>query len=206
MIPGEVMTAEGEIELNAGRPAITLTVANTGDRPVQVGSHYHFAETNAALEFDRAAARGHRLDIAAGTAVRFEPGQTREVQLGALRRRGRGLGLQPAGDGQAMKVFTPFDAVSAGLALTRLGIEAQGVIWLRGLGAAGAWNTPFDEGWRAVREKPDAFAEAMVGATQAAMRGQGTAQVVAAAVGPLTERARDNRARLEGRGRRQWRP
>jgi urease subunit beta len=81
MIPGEVMTAEGDIELNAGRPAITLTVANTGDRPVQVGSHYHFAETNAALEFDRAAARGHRLDIAAGTAVRFEPGQTREVQL-----------------------------------------------------------------------------------------------------------------------------
>jgi hypothetical protein len=73
------------------------------------------------------------------------------------------------------------------------------------LGAAGAWNTPFDEGWRAVREKPDAFAEAMVGATQAAMRGQGTAQVVAAAVGPLTERARDNRARLEERGRRQWR-
>ena len=81
MIPGEIMTAEGEIELNAGRPAITLTVANTGDRPVQVGSHYHFAETNPALDFDRAAARGHRLDIAAGTAVRFEPGQTREVQL-----------------------------------------------------------------------------------------------------------------------------
>lgn len=105
-----------------------------------------------------------------------------------------------------MKVFTPFDAVSAGLALTRLGIEAQGVIWLRGLGAAGAWNTPFDEGWRAMREKPDAFAEAMVGATQAAMRGQGTARVVAAAIGPLTERARDNRARLEGRGKRQWRP
>jgi len=105
-------------------------------------------------------------------------------------------------------VFTPFDApfhaISAGLALTRLGIEAQGVILLRGLGAAGAWNTPFDEGWRAVREKPDAFAEAMVGATQAAMRGQGTAQVVAAAVGPLTQRARDNRARLEERGLRRW--
>ena len=81
MIPGEVFAAEGEIELNAGRPAIRLTVANTGDRPVQVGSHYHFAETNAALDFDRAAARGMRLDIAAGTAVRFEPGQTREVQL-----------------------------------------------------------------------------------------------------------------------------
>ena len=81
MIPGEVFAAEGDIELNAGREAIRLSVANTGDRPVQVGSHYHFAETNAALSFDREAARGMRLDIAAGTAVRFEPGQTREVQL-----------------------------------------------------------------------------------------------------------------------------
>ncbi len=81
MIPGEVITAPGDLELNAGRPAITLTVANTGDRPIQVGSHYHFAETNPALKFDRAKARGHRLDIAAGTAVRFEPGQTRDVQL-----------------------------------------------------------------------------------------------------------------------------
>jgi urease beta subunit len=81
MIPGEIVTAPGDIELNAGRTAITLTVANTGDRPIQVGSHYHFAETNAALAFDRTAARGHRLDIPAGTAVRFEPGQTREVQL-----------------------------------------------------------------------------------------------------------------------------
>jgi urease beta subunit len=81
MIPGEVITAEGDIELNAGRVAITLSVANSGDRPIQVGSHYHFAETNPALRFDRAKARGHRLDIAAGTAVRFEPGQTRDVQL-----------------------------------------------------------------------------------------------------------------------------
>lgn len=81
MIPGEVMAAPGDITLNEGREAITLSVANTGDRPVQVGSHYHFAETNAGLEFDRAAARGMRLDIAAGTAVRFEPGQRREVQL-----------------------------------------------------------------------------------------------------------------------------
>jgi urease subunit beta len=81
VIPGEIITAEGDIELNAGRTAITLTVANTGDRPVQVGSHYHFYETNAALSFDREAARGMRLDIAAGTAVRFEPGQTRDVQL-----------------------------------------------------------------------------------------------------------------------------
>lgn len=81
MIPGEVITAEGEIILNEGRETITLTVANTGDRPVQVGSHYHFAETNEALEFDRKAARGHRLDIPAGTAVRFEPGQSREVRL-----------------------------------------------------------------------------------------------------------------------------
>ena len=81
MIPGEVMTAEGDIALNSDREAITLMVANTGDRPVQVGSHYHFAEANAALEFDRDAARGCRLDIAAGTAVRFEPGQRREVNL-----------------------------------------------------------------------------------------------------------------------------
>lgn len=81
MIPGEVFPAEGEIALNADRSALTLMVANTGDRPVQVGSHYHFAETNPALEFDREAARGCRLDIAAGTAVRFEPGQRREVAL-----------------------------------------------------------------------------------------------------------------------------
>ena len=81
MIPGEVITAPGEIEINAGRTAVTLTVANTGDRPIQVGSHYHFAETNPALQFDRIKARGHRLDIPAGTAVRFEPGQTRDVQL-----------------------------------------------------------------------------------------------------------------------------
>ena len=81
MIPGEIITQPGDIELNAGRTAITVTVANTGDRPIQVGSHYHFAETNPALKFDRAKARGHRLDIAAGTAVRFEPGQTRDVQL-----------------------------------------------------------------------------------------------------------------------------
>jgi urease subunit beta len=84
MIPGEIQVEPGEIELNAGRETIRLTVANTGDRPIQVGSHYHFAETNSALAFDRAAARGFRLDIAAGTAVRFEPGQTRSVQLVAL--------------------------------------------------------------------------------------------------------------------------
>ena len=81
MIPGEIITVPGDIELNAGRAAISLTVANIGDRPIQVGSHYHFAETNAALQFDRDKARGYRLDIAAGTAVRFEPGQTRDVQL-----------------------------------------------------------------------------------------------------------------------------
>ena len=81
MIPGEILPAEGEIELNAGLPTTELEVANTGDRPVQVGSHYHFAETNAALEFDRDLARGQRLDIPAGTATRFEPGQTRTVTL-----------------------------------------------------------------------------------------------------------------------------
>ncbi len=84
MIPGEVFPAGGEIELNAGRTAVTITVANTGDRPIQVGSHYHFYETNPALKFDREKARGCRLDIAAGTAVRFEPGQTRDVQLVAV--------------------------------------------------------------------------------------------------------------------------
>jgi urease subunit beta len=81
MIPGELLCAPGTLTLNDGREAITLHVANTGDRPVQVGSHYHFAEANSYLDFDRAAARGMRLDIAAGTAVRFEPGQRRDVQL-----------------------------------------------------------------------------------------------------------------------------
>jgi urease subunit beta len=81
MIPGEIIAATGEIELNAGLPVITLEVSNTGDRPIQVGSHYHFYETNPGLAFDREAARGLRLDIPAGTAVRFEPGQTRMVRL-----------------------------------------------------------------------------------------------------------------------------
>jgi len=84
MIPGEILPAKGDIELNAGRKTITLEVANTGDRPIQVGSHYHFFETNPALRFDRKATRGFRLDIAAGTAVRFEPGQRREVALVSL--------------------------------------------------------------------------------------------------------------------------
>ena len=84
MIPGECVTGDGEIELNAGRERVTLAVANRGDRPIQVGSHYHFFETNEALAFERARARGFRLDIAAGTAVRFEPGQTRTVTLVAL--------------------------------------------------------------------------------------------------------------------------
>jgi len=81
MRPGMIQTAEGEIELNVGRPKLILEISNTGDRPIQVGSHYHFAETNSALAFDRKAARGHRLDIPAGTAIRFEPGQVREVVL-----------------------------------------------------------------------------------------------------------------------------
>ena len=81
MIPGEVFTQEGDITLNAGRKTVTLSVTNTGDRPIQVGSHYHFYETNAALAFDREQARGFRLDIPAGTAARFEPGQSREVRL-----------------------------------------------------------------------------------------------------------------------------
>lgn len=85
MIPGEYITEDGDIALNAGQPETKLTISNTGDRPIQVGSHYHFAETNAGLQFDRAAAQGQRLNIAAGTAIRFEPGQSREVTLIPLR-------------------------------------------------------------------------------------------------------------------------
>ena len=96
MIPGEVITQPGEIELNAGRPTVTLEVANTGDRPIQVGSHYHFAETNPALQFDRDQARGLRLDIAAGSAVRFEPGQRREVTLVPLGGARRVFGFRQA--------------------------------------------------------------------------------------------------------------
>ena len=81
LIPGELLPEPGELELNSGRPVTTLSVSNSGDRPVQVGSHFHFAEANAALQFDRAAARGHRLDIPAGTAIRFEPGDSRDVNL-----------------------------------------------------------------------------------------------------------------------------
>ena len=100
MIPGELFPAKGTLTLNAGAAAITLMVANTGDRPVQVGSHFHFAETNPALDFDRAAARGMRLDIASGTAVRFEPGQRREVSLIPLSgaRRVFGFNQQVMGD------------------------------------------------------------------------------------------------------------
>jgi urease subunit beta len=94
MIPGEVIARSGEIEINAGRETATLSVANTGDRPIQVGSHYHFFETNAALRFDRDKARGMRLDIAAGTAVRFEPGQSREVRLVAFAGKREAYGFQ----------------------------------------------------------------------------------------------------------------
>ncbi len=96
MIPGEIISAEGTLTLNPTREAITLMVANTGDRPVQVGSHYHFAEANPALEFDRAEAHGKRLDIAAGTAVRFEPGQRREVRLIAMAGSRRVFGFNQA--------------------------------------------------------------------------------------------------------------
>jgi len=93
-IPGEILTDEGEHELNAGQPVTVLRVANSGDRPIQVGSHYHFAEANRGLLFDREAARGQRLDIPAGTAVRFEPGQSREVSLVPLRGMRRAIGFQ----------------------------------------------------------------------------------------------------------------
>jgi urease subunit beta len=96
MIPGEFLLAAGDIEINAGAERVTLMVANTGDRPVQVGSHYHFAEANAALRFDREKARGRRLDIAAGTAVRFEPGQRREVALVPFGGKRRVFGFQQA--------------------------------------------------------------------------------------------------------------
>ena len=94
MKPGEIITKPGDIELNSGRASITLEVANTGDRPIQVGSHYHFAETNPALKFDRAKARGTRLDITAGTAIRFEPGQSREVRLIAFAGKGEVYGFR----------------------------------------------------------------------------------------------------------------
>lgn len=103
MIPGELLVDDGEIELNVGRVRRSLTVRNVGDRPVQVGSHYHFGETNAALDFDRDAARGFRLDIAAGTAVRFEPGQSRTVDLVALAGARRVYGFRQA-------VMGPLDA------------------------------------------------------------------------------------------------
>ena len=96
MIPGEIIAAEGEIELNSGRPTITIEVANNGDRPIQVGSHYHFYETNQALVFDRKASRGFRLNIAAGTAVRFEPGQSRNVELVAYAGNRRVFGFNGA--------------------------------------------------------------------------------------------------------------
>ena len=99
MKPGEILCGEGTITLNAGRETVTLQVANTGDRPIQVGSHYHFAETNGALEFDRDAARGFRLDIPAGTAVRFEPGQSREVSLVAFAGARRIFGFNAAVSG-----------------------------------------------------------------------------------------------------------
>lgn len=94
MIPGEILTMDGYIELNSKRKMLVMEVSNTGDRPIQVGSHYHFAETNDALAFDRKLARGYRLDIAAGTAVRFEPGQSRTVQLVALSGKRKVFGFQ----------------------------------------------------------------------------------------------------------------
>ena len=100
MIPGEIVAGDGDIEINPGRPVLALTVRNTGDRPVQVGSHYHFAESNAALEFDRAAAWGHRLAVPAGTSVRFEPGMPRDVELVPLAGRRIVPGLRGLAGGQ----------------------------------------------------------------------------------------------------------
>lgn len=100
MIPGEIVTAEGDILLNEGRDTLTITVANSGDRPIQVGSHYHFYETNETLNFDREATKGFRLDIPAGTAVRFEPGQSREVQLVAFAGNRIAIGFNAKVDGK----------------------------------------------------------------------------------------------------------
>ena len=105
MIPGELFIKDGEIELNAGRKTVTLTVANSGDRPIQVGSHYHFFETNPALKFDRKKARGMRLDIAAGTAVRFEPGPDPRRAARGARRQARRLRLPRRRDGEAVNRF-----------------------------------------------------------------------------------------------------
>src|ERR1700730_6503405 len=103
MIPGEILTQDGEITLNAGRPTVKLSVTNSGDRPIEVGSHYHFFETNPALQFDRTKARGMRLDIAAGTAVRFEPGQSRDVTLVAVAGGGTIYGFRQAVMGKLKK-------------------------------------------------------------------------------------------------------
>jgi urease subunit beta len=113
MKPGEIIVASGEIELNVGRAGATLDVANTGDRPIQVGSHYHFFETNPALRFDRARARGMRLDIAAGTAVRFEPGQTRSVRLVAYAGARRVFGFRAAIGGALDRAAKPKPAKTA---------------------------------------------------------------------------------------------
>ncbi len=117
MIPGELLAAPGDIELNAGRTTMKLTVANTGDRPIQVGSHYHFFETNEALRFERTAARGYRLNIAAGTAVRFEPGQEREVELVEL-------GGERMVYGFNAKVMGPLEAKSAKTAVKKAAKKA----------------------------------------------------------------------------------
>ena len=111
-IPGEVLAEPGEIVMNVGRETLTLDVSNSGDRPIQVGSHYHFFETNPALKFDRAKTKGYRLDIAAGTAVRFEPGQSRSVRLVAHRRKTRGLRLPPGGDGEGVSGVLHYIGIS----------------------------------------------------------------------------------------------
>ncbi len=111
MIPGEMFIKDGEIELNAGRKTVTLTVSNTGDRPIQVGSHYHFFETNPALQFDRKKARGMRLNIAAGTAVRFEPGQSRDVTLVALAGKKHDLWLPAGRDGETLRCIGGFRSI-----------------------------------------------------------------------------------------------
>ena len=121
MIPGEIIPAAGEIELNAGRPTVTVTVANTGDRPIQVGSHYHFSETNEALVFDRGLARGMRLNIPAGTSVRFEPGQEREVELVEIGGLKRAVGFNGLTMGSVTAKWTVKEALARAEQLEFLG-------------------------------------------------------------------------------------
>ena len=208
--------------MNEGADAVALTVANTGDRPVQVASHYHFGETNPALDFDREAARGRRLDIAAGTAVRFEPGQSREVRLvpygGARRVFGFNAKVMGTSDGSfcvaayalrrrrtaagityMSRHASPFDLWKGNLELTSLLVETQFVMAYRTMGLLGLWAAAPGESRRMVDEKGPAFAEAALAASRAAMLGRRPDEIMGAWVRPLRRKTRSNARRLGSR-------